>query len=193
MANICDQRIVIAAETKDDMAKAIKEMAFNVVNGPNGEEYFTKEDIENATGDADALYELIKRTQGTMNLLCLFAAEPDSRTESGWMGWRIDTVAGHPVIEIDIGVKWSESFDPDKFCSSLDSNHFGYSISAGGEAYEWMELSIDDDYFEASEIAEKVAKSQKAKDKAKSLNKIAYHVNLSGIDPSIYEYDEADW
>ena len=195
MANICDQRVIIAANTKEDMAEVLEKMCQNVLDSPNGEEYFSKKDLENAKGDADALYELAKSPCGTMNLLCFFAKEPDSRVESGWMGWRIESVAGHPVIEIEIGVKWGDSFDPGKFCEKLDKGRFGYSISAGGEASEWMGLSIDDDWIEAKDLEDAVAKSNKAKNQAKSLDKIAYHVNLAGVTPDFYAdaADCADW
>lgn len=189
MANVCEERVVIVANAVEDMAEVLEKMARIVVTGPNKEEYFTTSEIDNAVGDMDALHSLISRTDG-MNHLCLFAVQPDTRAESGWVG-SVDTIQGHPVFDVEIGLKWSGSEQPAAFCSALDSSRFGWSVSDGGEAYEWDYLEIDGKFIDACDMPKKIKSSDSWKNRVKDLSRIAYHVNLSGIDP--WGYEANDW
>ena len=185
MANICDQRVVIIAKTDEDMKECLIKMARNVLDGIVGEHYFKNAELEAAT-DANGVYELLKRCQGEMNLICFFAPEPDSRTESGWMGWRIEHEKGFPLIEIDIGVKWGPSYDLGTFCDQLDPKRFAYSISDGGEYCEWEYISIDGDWIEGPDVIDAVNGAYKKKTAAKSMGKIAHWTNLAGISADLY-------
>ena len=186
MANICDQRVVIVASTDADMAECLEKMARNVLDGIVKDHYFKEEELKAASGQCDKIYELLKRCQGEMNLICFFAPEPDSRTESGWMGWRVEHEKDFPLIELDIGVKWGPSYDLGEFCEQLDPKRFAYSISDGGEYCEWEYVSIDGDWIEGPDVSSAVDKARKNKTTAKSMEKIAYWTNLAGISADLY-------
>ena len=193
MANVCDERIVIVSENEAEMVKLLEWMAANVLEGPCKEDYFTAQEVEQAAGDMNALYELIRRTAGTMNLLCLFMTQPDTRAESGWLAWRIAEVHGHYVFESEIGLKWSKSFDIDSVMDELTKKGYACSVSDGGEAYEWEELSIDGDYIVAGEVSAAVEKARRLQDSSKNMQTIARRYNLAGIDAELYDMAANGW
>lgn len=191
MANICKERVVIVANCREDMAEVLEMMARNVVAGPNEEYYFTSEKIDNATGDIEALYSLVYRTD-YMNHLCLFAAEPDEVAEWGFVE-PLSFVKNHPVFEVEIGLKWAPSELPDEFCANLDPERFGWSCTKDGEAFDYRFLVANKRLVDASEVAEKVAVAKKTEDSAEDLATIAYRLAMSGIDVSDYEpYEEGE-
>lgn len=193
MANICDQRVVIVAEDDAAMAEALKAMCENVLNGIVGESYFKRDEFEAAGADMDAIYELMRRCNDGMNLFCFFAKEPDTRTESGFMPWRIDHIHDHPLVSFDIGAKWSASGAPYSFCSQLDKGKYGFSIVCSGEAYEWDFAEADGHYYDGAEFIEAVEAAQKGS-YPKKLSAIAQKSALSGASIDIYKcYLNDEW
>jgi hypothetical protein len=193
MANICEERIVIVSENEDDMVKLLEWMAQNVLEGPCKESYFSAQELEQASGNMTALYELIRRTAGDMNLLCLFMTEPDTRAESGWLAWRIAEEHGHYVFECEIGLKWGQSFAIDSVMDELTQRGYACSVSNGGEAYEWESLDIDGECLEAGEVFEAVEKAQRLKSSSKNMQTIARRYNLAGVSADLYNMAANDW
>lgn len=195
MANICDQVVVIVGQTDADMTEVLETMMENILAGPGEEHYFSRQEYEAAKGDMEALYALLRDRTEALNKLYLFTPEADSGAESSWLPWSIEHVNGHPVLTVEIGVKWGPSSDPGKFCSALDPERYACCIGDGGEYCEWEMLSVGDKYFDLEDdIPGKIREAQEKVKKAKTPKNIAYWTCLSNFTPDWYEeYDEDDY
>ena len=130
MANICDMRLYIAANTDEDAKALFLKMA---------ETFKKATDVDALVGiSPDAGWRVvgdaIESAADGCNRLCLLTEEPDTAAEGGWM-WHGSSYGklDKPCVKIELQLKWSPSYDVAAFCNALDHQKYGCAVINGGE------------------------------------------------------------
>lgn len=135
MANICTQVVVIACKDNESAVELIGTMAQNA-----------ERPLEPVPHDYKTAFKMLDGmlTRDRRNRLTLFAKEADTRSEGAFS--YVTEYDGHPVIHIDMALKWSPSNQPDEFCEGLDERRYGWVIATGGEWCEYEDITVDDEF-----------------------------------------------
>ena len=199
MANICEQNLYVVADTDEDMKSLLKEMAGHFLKATNVDLL----DGLDEDDDWKAYAHAISAGAGNYNMLCLLADEPDSRAESGWFNSG-GTVFGKPYVVINMGLKWSPSFQVQEFCSDRDASKYGFACINGGEymcamgeelAYIQWGVDFGDPYSGGVECEEYLEMSAEVRsDSPETLHEMALWKLFQGesIETYFWEYSGGD-